>query len=251
MMDEQMSPRPKRPMDIAVKRLFISMFFPGLFILLIWIVFIFDRFFDLDLFYHGLFPRKWSGLEGILLSPLIHGGIRHIVANSFPFFVLATMVFYFYREVAFRVWAISWIASGLLVWIFARPSYHIGASGLIYTFGSFLFLSGILRKHTGLVAISFLVVFQYGSMIWGIFPLEQGISWEGHLMGFLVGIALSWIYRSHGPQGSRFFWQADPEIEPTDDEDDGSLPWDQFEVEGKRKPQTGPEDTRSGNKEDE
>ena len=247
-MEETGRPGMEKPKDVAVRRLFISMFFPGLFILLIWLVFIFDQFFELDLFYYGLFPRKWSGLQGILFSPLIHGGIRHIVANSFPLFVLATLVFYFYREVAFRVWLISWVASGLMVWLFARPSYHIGASGLIYTFGSFLFLSGILRKHTGLIAISFLVVFQYGSMIWGIFPLEERLSWEGHLFGLLAGIALSWVFRSHGPQGSRFFWQSVPEPDHPVEDDDGSLPWDQYELEGKRKPPTRPEEPESPNK---
>ncbi|MFO7617815.1 MAG: rhomboid family intramembrane serine protease [Bacteroidales bacterium] len=246
-MEEVINQGPKKPIDLAVRRLFISMFFPGLFILLIWLVFIFDRFFELDLFYYGLFPRKWSGLQGIIFSPLIHGGLRHIVANSFPLFVLATLLFYFYREVAFRVWAISWLASGILVWLLARPSYHIGASGLIYTFGGFLFLSGIIRKHTGLIAISFLVVFQYGSMIWGIFPLEERLSWEGHLFGLLTGIILSWAYRSHGPRGSRFFWQ--PGTEHTvEDDDDGSLPWDQYELEGKRKPPFRPEDPETGNK---
>lgn len=224
--------------DIAVKRLFISMFFPGLFLLAIWIIYVFDLTLDLDLHFRGLFPRKWSGLQGIIFSPMIHGGLKHIVANSLPVFVLATLVFYFYREVAFRVAAISWLLTGILVWLIARPAYHIGASGLIYSFGGFLFLSGILRKHVGLIAISFLVVFQYGSMIWGIFPIEERVSWEGHLMGLLVGLVLSWFYRFHGPRGSRWFWENRYVDDPdhTDDEAAENLPWDDYELEGKQKP---------------
>ncbi|MFA6798474.1 MAG: rhomboid family intramembrane serine protease [Bacteroidales bacterium] len=240
-----------KTMDSTLKRLIISTFFPGLFLLLIWLVFWVDISLDLELFYHGLFPRKWLGLQGILFAPIIHGSLRHIVANSFPILVLGTLLFYFYRSVAGRVWVISWLVSGILVWLFARPSYHIGASGLIYTFGGFLFLSGILRKHAGLIAISFLVVFQYGSMIWGIFPLEDRLSWEGHLAGLLVGLALSWIYRSQGPQGTRLFWQSYPDQDTAgEDEEANHLPWDQYEVEGKRKPPTNQDNAQAENKKD-
>lgn len=221
-------------MDIAVKRLYISMFFPGVFLLLIWLVFLVDSSLRLDLTYHGLFPRKISGLQGILFSPFIHGSVKHIVANSIPIFALTSLLFYFYRNLSFRVLILCYLLTGIFVWMIGRPSYHVGASGIIYGLAGFLFVSGIIRKHLGLMAISFLVAFQYGSMIWGVFPIEDRVSWESHLSGLLTGVGLAWFYRNRGPQGNRFFWQgsgyaADGEVEndPADD-----LPWNEYEVEG-------------------
>ncbi|MFA5814812.1 MAG: rhomboid family intramembrane serine protease [Bacteroidales bacterium] len=221
-------------MDIAVKRLYISMFFPGVFLLLIWMVFLVDSSLKLDLVYHGLFPRKISGLQGILFGPFIHGGIKHIIANSLPLFALSSLLFYFYRNLSFRVLLICYLITGVLVWIIGRPSYHVGASGIIYGLAGFLFVSGIIRKHLGLMAISFLVAFQYGSMIWGIFPIEDRVSWESHLSGVLTGIGLAWIYRKRGPKGNRLFWQGlgYTNDEETDTESGDDLPWNEYEVEG-------------------
>ena len=200
-------------MDIAVKRLYISMFFPGIFLLIIWLIFITDTTLKLDLVYHGLYPRKISGLQGILFGPLIHGGIKHIVANSLPFFALSSLLFYFYQNLSFKVILICYLLSGILVWIIGRPSYRVGASGLIYGLAGFLFMSGILRKHLGLMAISFLVAFQYGSMIWGIFPIEDQVSWESHLCGMVAGIMLAIVYRKEGPQRKAYEWELESESE--------------------------------------
>jgi membrane associated rhomboid family serine protease len=227
-------------MDVAVKRLYISMFFPGVFLLVIWIVFVLDSTLKLDLIYHGIFPRKISGLPGILISPLIHGGIKHIVANSLPLFALSSLLFYFYQNLSFRVLILSYIITGVLVWMIGRPSYHVGASGVIYGLAGFLFVSGFIRKHLGLMAIAFLVAFQYGSMIWGIFPIEDHVSWESHLAGLLTGIGLALHYRKKGPKGSPLFWEG---LGYTKDEGDdpGSpddLPWNEYEVEGPMKKKT-------------
>jgi membrane associated rhomboid family serine protease len=221
-------------MDIAVKRLYISMFFPGVFLLLIWLVFLVEFSLKLDLVYHGLYPRKLSGLQGILFSPFIHGGIKHIVANSLPLFALSSLLFYFYKNLAFRVLLICYLLTGVIVWIIGRPSYHVGASGVIYALAGFLFVSGIIRKHLGLMAVSFLVAFQYGSMIWGIFPIEDRVSWESHLSGLLTGLSLAWIYRNKGPKGNRLFWQGlGYDSKEENDTDPGSdLPWNEYEVEG-------------------
>jgi membrane associated rhomboid family serine protease len=225
-------------MDIAVKRLYISMFFPGVFLLVIWLVFLVDSSLKLDLVYHGLFPRKISGLQGILFAPLIHGGIKHIVANSLPLFALSSLLFYFYRNLSYKVLIICYLLTGILVWIIGRPSYHVGVSGIIYSLAGFLFASGIIRKHIGLMAISFLVAFQYGSMIWGIFPIEDRVSWESHLSGLMAGLALAWVYRNRGPVGNRFFWQGlgYSTDDDTDSDAGNDLPWNDYEVEGPIKP---------------
>ena len=98
----------------------------------------------------------------------------------------------------------SYLVTGILVWITARASYHIGASGLIYSFGSFLFFSGIIRANINLLAISLLVTFLYGSMVWGIFPYRPDMSWESHLTGVIIGLLMAFHYRHEGPQPTKF-----------------------------------------------
>jgi membrane associated rhomboid family serine protease len=224
-------------MDIAVKRLYISMFFPGVMLLVIWLTFLVDTSLRLDLVYHGVFPRKLSGLQGIFFSPFIHGGIKHLVANSLPFFALSSLLFYFYPKLAFRILLICYLLTGILVWFIGRPSYHVGASGIIYGLAGYLFVSGLIRKHLGLMAISFLVAFQYGSMIWGILPIEDRVSWESHLTGLLTGVGLAWIYRKNGPRGDRLFWEGSglSGAEEDEAEPDDELPWNDYEIEGPAK----------------
>lgn len=225
-------------MDFEVRRFFISLVFPGLLLFLIWVVFILDQSLDLNLYFHGLYPRKLSGLQGILFSPLIHGDFKHIIANSIPLLVLGTGLFYFYRDLAIKVFLLSYFMTGVYVWIAARESYHIGASGLIYSLVGFMFLSGILRKHLGLMAISLIIVFQYGSMIWGIFPMEERVSWESHLLGLIAGMTWAVVFRKEGPQKGESPWSLAEDDEPGDEdeeEDDNGLPWYEYELEGKRK----------------
>jgi len=174
----------------------------------------------IDLFYYGVFPRRISGMIGILTSPFIHSNFNHLINNSVPFFFLLTAIFYFYQKVAWRVLLISYLVTGIMVWFFARSSYHIGASGLVYGFASFLFVSGIVRRNINLLAISMLVIFLYGSMVWGIFPYRPDMSWESHLMGMMVGIMLAVYYRHEGPGPTKFI----SDMEEEKDEDDTNLP---------------------------
>jgi membrane associated rhomboid family serine protease len=155
-------------------------------------------------------------LVGILTAPFIHANLNHLINNSVPFLVLLTAIFYFYQKVAWRVLLVSYLATGSLVWLLARSSYHIGASGLIYSFAAFVFFSGIIRRNINLLAISMLVIFLYGSMVWGIFPYRSDMSWESHLMGLTVGAVLSVIYRHEGPGPTRF--ASDMEEETEEDE---------------------------------
>ncbi len=168
----------------------------------------------MDLFYYGVFPRKVAGLVGIFTSPFIHANFNHLINNSVPFFFLLTAIFYFYHKVAWRVLLISYLVSGVFVWLIARPSYHIGASGLVYSFASFLFVSGIVRRNINLLAISLLVIFLYGSMVWGIFPYRPDMSWESHLVGLTLGVMLAVYYRHEGPGPTKF-------ISDMEDEDEG------------------------------
>jgi membrane associated rhomboid family serine protease len=182
------------------KRLKYSLLFPSFFIFTIWMVKISEVALDLDFSYLGIYPHQIKGLIGIITSPLIHQGFAHLFDNSVPLFFLSVAIFYFYRGISYRIFFIIYIVTGLLVWISGRSAYHIGASGLVYGYASFLFFSGIIRNNINLLAISLLIAFLYGSLIWGIFPFKSEISWESHLMGTVTGLAMAWIYRKEGPQ---------------------------------------------------
>lgn len=205
------------------KKLLQSIFIPSLFVLLLWIVKGVELVFSVDLGFLGIYPLQPAGLPGILLSPLIHGDVRHLAANTVPLLILGTSVFYFYREIAATVLLLLFIIPGIWVWFGAREAYHIGASGLIYGMAAFLFFSGLIRKDGKLMALSLLVVFLYGSMVWGVFPNflpEKNISWESHLMGMVAGLILAIYYRKRGPQRKKYEWEIEEEEEEEEANDD-------------------------------
>lgn len=181
------------------EKFFQSLLFPSFFLLLIWIVKIAEKILDINLVYLGIYPLKWSGLIGIPAAPLIHSNYKHLFDNSLPLFLLTLAIFYFYKPVAFKVFIYTWLITGIAVWLGGRSAYHIGASGLIYGFASFLFFSGIIRRNINLLAISLLVVFLYGGLVWGLFPFDYKVSWESHLFGALTGMGLAFLYKSYGP----------------------------------------------------
>lgn len=198
------------------RRVLKSIFFPLVFLILLWLVKFFEIALETDFIHSGVLPRKASGLKGILFSPLIHGDWKHLFDNSIPVFILSFALFYFYRGISFAIFTYIYFIGGMILWIIGRDAYHIGASGIIYGLAAFLFLSGIIRRVTNLMAISLLVVFLYGSLIWGLLPFDYHVSWEGHLSGAAVGIVLAFLYRDLGPEPEKPSW----ELEDEDDEDD-------------------------------
>lgn len=150
----------------------------------------------------GVKPLSVEGLPGIVLAPLIHSDWQHFYANAVPLLVLGVSLFYFYRGISIKVFVLIYVLSGIWVWFGAREAWHIGASGVIYGLAAFLLFSGFLRNYIPLMAISLMVVFLYGSMIWGIFPLQWDVpySWESHLWGSVAGGLLALYYRKRGPQ---------------------------------------------------
>jgi len=166
----------------------------------IWVVYIIELKFDFNFNKFGIYPQSIRGLRGVLFSPFIHGDTNHLLNNSVPLAVLSACLMFFYKEVAWKVLILGTLLSGLMTWSIARENYHIGASGVIYLLFSFIFFSGVIRKNYRLVAISLGVVFLYGSMIWYVFPVKKGISWEGHLSGFVVGFIFAIIFRKIGLQ---------------------------------------------------
>jgi len=171
---------------------------PILYVLLIWVVYIVEINFGFNFNKLGVYPRTLSGFKGVFLMHFIHSDTSHLFSNSVPLFVLCSSLFYFYKNVAFKVLLFGGILTGFFTWLIARDSFHIGASGIVYLLFSFVFFSGILKKHFRLVALSLVVIFLYGSMIWYVLPLKDGMSWEGHLSGFLVGLFFAFAYKHKG-----------------------------------------------------
>ena len=161
----------------------------------------------------GTMPRSMEGLLGILTSPFLHAGSDHLFSNTLPLLLVGSGLFHFYREIALKVTLMIWTLTGFWVWLIGRQEYHIGASGLIYGMVVFLFFSGIFRRDVRLMAISMLVVFLYGSLAWGIFPIDPTQSWETHLSGSIAGLFASVYYKAKGPQRPPYQWELDEESE--------------------------------------
>lgn len=191
--------------------------YPLIVVLSLWLVFWFELRFGYNFTPFGVKPREISGLAGIILSPFIHSTLSHLWHNSVPTLVLIAGLFYFYKPVAWQV--LFWIVlgSGLGTWLIGRDAYHIGASGVVYGLASFLFFKGIWSKHYRLTAFSLIVVFLYGSLIWGTMPIRDGMSWEGHLSGFLTGLILAFVIKTKIAKPVKYVWETEaynPEDDP-------------------------------------
>lgn len=174
----------------------------------------------------GLYPRNTKGLLGILTMPFLHGDFEHLFSNSFALLVLGLMILHFYPKVAWQVTLVSWLAGGILVWLFARPSFHIGASGVVYGLSAFLFLSGVIRRDRRSNGAMLVVALLFGASIWGIFPFWVGISWEGHLFGALSGCTMAVIYRNVDRIPRYIEEEEEPEEEQTGPEDQKIPGWE-------------------------
>lgn len=189
-------PLPYLPFKIAI-------LFPLAFLAVIWLLFLLEQVTGLSLHQFGVYPHHLSGLIGIFFAPLIHGSLAHIVANSLPVLILGGMLVHTYPRSAKPVVISLYLITGLLVWLFARPAFHFGASGLTYGVMFFIFTIGVIRRDPLPAALSMIVFFLYGSMIYGLFPNEPGVSYESHFFGAITGIVLAVIYRDRDPRQPR------------------------------------------------
>ena len=213
--------RPSMDRDDEKKHLQLSIFMPLVFIAIIWIVKLFEFVSGTDLGQYGLLPRHYSGLRGILFSPFLHGDWNHLFSNTVPFFVLSFLMIFNYRKVAFKSFVFIFFVSGILVWLFGRENYHIGASGLVYGMAFFIFFSGIFRKNIQSIALSLLIVFVCGGIVCGILPIDLKTSWEGHLMGAICGFTTAFYFRKT---------DLPPEIILDDDEDEEEEEFTAYEL---------------------
>lgn len=190
--------------------------YPMFFLLIMVIVFWAESRFNLNLNFLGIYPREIIGLRGIFFGPFIHGDSTHLFNNSIPFVVLTTALFYFYKNIRWKVLLYGLLLTGIFTWIIGRPSLHIGMSGIIYMLTAFLLFKGIFSRHYQLIALSFAVIFLYGSFIWYVFPIDPKISWEGHLSGFVVGFIFSIVFKNPTLKERKYEWEHE-DYNPEDD----------------------------------
>ncbi len=172
-----------------------SLLLPILFVGILWLVKLVELGFGVSFAEYGVHPRTLVGLRGVVLSPFLHGDLSHLFSNSFPIVVLGFILLQSYRSIAWQLLFWLTIMSGFWTWAIGRPSYHIGASGVIYGMAFFVFFSGILRKDTRSMALAMLVTFFYGGLVWGLLPIQVGVSWEGHIAGAVAGVICAIYYR--------------------------------------------------------
>lgn len=182
-------------MEEQKNRIVSSLRLPFQFVALMWGVYFLEVVSGLDFGAYGVYPREFFGLRGIVLAPLLHDDFRHLVSNSAPIFVLSFIITYFYRRVAVRSILMIYLLTGVAVWIFARKVFHIGASGVVYGLLSFVFWSGIFRRSLQSIILALIVTVLYSGYLNGILPNQEGISWESHLLGALMGIFTAYWYK--------------------------------------------------------
>ena len=158
---------------------------------------------DFDIHFLGIYPRKLTGTVGIISSGFVHQNLIHLFSNTFPLLFLTIAIAYFYRPITQKLIPILYLLTGILVWLFGREAYHIGASGLVYSMIGFLLISGFVRNDPQSLGISLAFLFLYGGVLQGMFPdaVKGNVSWESHLLGAMVGGFCAYYYRNvKGPE---------------------------------------------------
>lgn len=208
--------------------------------------------FQWELAIYGLRPREVGGLTGILTMPFLHSDFEHLGANTLAFIALGMLVYQYYPKVALKTFIWSYFMAGTLLWIGGRPNtLHIGASGVVYALIAFLFFSGLLRKDKRSIAASLITAFLFGSAVWGVLPIQPGISWDGHLLGAFAGLIPAFLYRKvdlperylpdddelERTEHEHAYWlpedlqsEEEEEIAPERDYQKLDIPWDDDEV---------------------
>ncbi len=170
------------------------MYFPLTLSAVVALVFAAGQLCDVDMVGSGIYPRTVSGLKGILFAPFVHGDEAHLYSNLSALPLLLGMLAMVHRRNYLRILGVLWLSTGFMVWLMARSSYHIGASGVIYALASFLLFGGIVSGRKANVAVSLAVIFLYGGMVWGLLPEQPHVSWESHLMGGVAGFACAFVF---------------------------------------------------------
>ncbi len=214
-MDVQIQPDPTSD----ARRLRIAFAITLSFALLLWVVKLAEHLGGIDFIQYGIYPRRADGLAGVLFSPFIHSSFAHLFANTAPILVIGTMLLYGYPRAAKVLLPVVYLGSGVAVWLFAREAYHIGASGLAFGMLFFVLTVGVLRWDRRAIALSLVVFFLYGGMIWGVLPVAREVSFESHLSGALIGFVLAFLLRHRDPEPPRKQYSWEREEAEADDYD--------------------------------
>lgn len=142
----------------------------------------------------GIYPRKIRGLIGIFIAPALHGSFQHLFFNTIPFIVLGSLVLVSGKSIFLEVSCLIILVSGLLIWLFGRPAFHVGASALIVGYWGFLLSNAYQQRSIMSVLLAFLCLYYFGGIILSFFPSEEKTSWEGHIYGFISGLIASYAY---------------------------------------------------------
>jgi len=183
---------------------------------ILWVTFLINDIFGLHWNDFGMKPRNLDGLFGIISMPFLHGDYAHLFSNSIPLLVLLFSIFYFFHRKATLILLMTWFMAGVLTWIIGTEGIHVGASGVVYALAFFLVTISVLKQEPKLMAYSLIIIFLYGSIVWGFFPQlfpDKHISWEGHLAGAITGIVLAFFYKNEGPERKIYFDEEDDEEE--------------------------------------
>ncbi len=182
------------------------------FVGLLWLVALLGWGLELQRF--GVRPREWIGLPGILAAPLLHAGLNHLLANTLPLLVLITAMLHLYPRAALKLLPAVYLGPGIGVWLFAERGTHVGASGLVYGLVAYIFVAGLLRRDRRAIAASLLVSFMYGTLAWGVLPIQPGVSWETHLAAAVIGVAMAILLRRLDvPPPRRYAWEDEPDAD--------------------------------------
>jgi membrane associated rhomboid family serine protease len=198
------------------QKLLDALLWSSIFILLFIISFYGSRYLNVSLSNLGVEPRTWKGLLNMPTMLFVHASPEHLWNNTLAFFILTTTIFFFYYEIAIPIFLIMWVFAPIILFVIGRDNVHVGASVLIYAEFAFLFFSGIFRRNLNTKRISMAVGFLYGYTVWYMFPIEEQVSWEGHISGFICGIFLAWYYRKQGPPEPVYRHEVEPELSDDD-----------------------------------
>jgi len=210
--------------DNSFKRAFILScffcFFPVL-------VFVTEVFFQTSFSYVGIFPRTLNGLIGVLFAPFLHANIEHLMANLFPLWIGLFALFSLYPNASLKILWSNAILTSLLVWIFARPNIHIGASGVLYGINAFLLVSGFVRWEKAALTFGLLVLVVNQGVIYGMLPVNPEVSYESHIAGFVTGLIQAFWFKQEDQKAKIDVFENETE------EQDGPWNYKPFTIEGR------------------
>lgn len=190
------------------------MFIPILFVFAIWFVKGFEYINETDFRQFSIKAWDFNKITGIFTFPFLHADLNHLINNSYPILILGGIISQVYNTISNKVFLYSFLLSGIILFIIGNPNANvIGASGVVYALASFVLISGFIKKQPRLSILSFFVIFMYGSFFWGMLPMPNQVSWEGHLSGFIAGIIIAFLFRKKGPQPKIYNYELEEELE--------------------------------------